>query len=101
MKSRTLGHSGLSLLALTLGTMGLGTETPEDQSHAIIDAFLEAGGNMLDTADVYGGGVSEALIGRWRASGPKDVTDRVVIATKAWFGTGPDGGRGDRPILDA
>ena len=90
MKYRTLGHSGLSVSALALGTMGFGTETPEDEAFAIIDAYLDAGGNMLDTADVYGGGKSEELIGRWRANRSHDVTNRVVIATKARFGTGPD-----------
>ena len=70
--------------------MGFGTETPEDEAFAIIDAFLEAGGNMLDTADVYGGGASEELLGRWRSSRPDDLTDRVVLATKARFGTGKD-----------
>jgi aryl-alcohol dehydrogenase-like predicted oxidoreductase len=45
---------------------------------------------MLDTADVYGGGASEQLLGRWRSSRPDDVTNKVVFATKARFGTGPD-----------
>src|SRR3954470_18912260 len=90
MKYRTLGHSGLSVSALTLGTMGFGTETDEPEAFAIIDAFLEAGGNMLDTADVYGGGASEELLGRWFAGRPNELTDRVVIATKARFGTGQD-----------
>jgi aryl-alcohol dehydrogenase-like predicted oxidoreductase len=90
MKYRTLGNTGLSVSHLTLGTMGFGTETPEAESFAIIDAFLEAGGTMLDTADVYGGGASEALLGRWRAARSGAAADKVVIATKARFGTGPD-----------
>lgn len=90
MQYRKLGNSGLSVSTLTLGTMGLGTETPEAEAFNIIDRFLEAGGNMLDTADVYGKGASESLLGRWRDSRPSDVTDRVVIASKARFGTGPD-----------
>jgi aryl-alcohol dehydrogenase-like predicted oxidoreductase len=89
MKYRNLGKSGLSVSNLILGTMGFGTETPEDEAFAILDAFLDAGGNMIDTADVYGGGASEELIGRWRASRP-DTTSRLVVATKARFGTGPD-----------
>ncbi|MDA8446458.1 aldo/keto reductase [Paracidovorax valerianellae] len=89
MKYRKLGNSGLSVSNLILGTMGFGTETPEDEAFAILDAFLEAGGNMIDTADVYGGGASEELLGRWRAS-RADATSRLVIATKARFGTGPD-----------
>jgi aryl-alcohol dehydrogenase-like predicted oxidoreductase len=89
MKYRKLGNSGLSVSNLILGTMGFGTETPEEEAFAILDAFLEAGGNMIDTADVYGGGASEELLGRWRASRP-DSTSRLVVATKARFGTGPD-----------
>lgn len=90
MKYRKLGSSGLSVSNLTLGTMGFGTETPEAEAFSILDAFLDTGGNMIDTADVYGGGASETLIGRWLTSRSTSVTDRVVIATKARFGTGPD-----------
>ncbi|MET0693889.1 MAG: aldo/keto reductase, partial [Propionibacteriaceae bacterium] len=57
---------------------------------ALLDRFVEAGGNLIDTANVYGGGASEDLIGRWFASRPADLTDRVVLTTKARFGTGPD-----------
>lgn len=89
MKYRKLGNSGLSVSNLILGTMGFGTETPEKEAFAILDAFLEAGGNMIDTADVYGGGASEELLGRWRAS-RAGITRRLVVATKARFGTGPD-----------
>jgi aryl-alcohol dehydrogenase-like predicted oxidoreductase len=75
---------------LALGTMGFGTETDEAEAFAILDRFVEADGNLVDTANVYGGGKSEELLGRWFASRPADVTDRVVLATKARFGTGPD-----------
>lgn len=51
---------------------------------------MEADGNLVDTANVYGAGVSEEVIGRWFANRPADITDRVVLATKARFGTGPD-----------
>ena len=85
-----LGHPGLSASTPTLGRTGFGTETPEDEAFAVIDAYIDAGGNMLDTADVHGGGKSEELIGRWRAERPMDVTDRVVIVTKTRFGAGPD-----------
>src|SRR5215217_985249 len=90
MQFRKLGNSGVSVSNLALGTMGFGTETPEADAFAIIDAYVEAGGNMLDTADVYGGGASEELLGRWRASRSTNVTDKVLIASKARFGTGPD-----------
>ncbi|MET0527192.1 MAG: aldo/keto reductase [Microvirga sp.] len=101
MKYRKLGNSGLSVSNLTLGTMGFGTETPENEAFAILDAFVDAGGNMIDTADVYGGGASEELLGRWRARQP-GKTDRVVVATKARFGTGPDinDAGSSRPHLD-
>lgn len=89
MKYRTLGKSGLSISNLTLGTMGLGSETTEKDAFAILDAFIDAGGNMLDTADVYGGGASEELLGRWLAK-RSEHSAHVVIATKARFGTGPD-----------
>jgi aryl-alcohol dehydrogenase-like predicted oxidoreductase len=70
--------------------MGFGTETDETEAFSILDKFVEANGNLIDTANVYGGGASEALLGRWLTSRPADVTDRVVLATKARFGTGPD-----------
>jgi aryl-alcohol dehydrogenase-like predicted oxidoreductase len=90
MQYRTLGRTGLSVSTLTLGTMGFGAETNEDDAHAILDAFLDAGGNMIDTSDVYNAGVSEEIVGRWFASRSAELTDRVVLATKARFGTGPD-----------
>ena len=89
MEYRKLGNSGLSVSNLILGTMGFGSETPEKDAFQILDAYLDAGGNMLDTADVYGGGASEQLLGRWLAS-RKDKADKLVIATKARFGTGTD-----------
>ena len=67
MKYRKLGNSGLSVSNLILGTMGFGTETPEEESFAILDAFLDAGGNMIDTSDVYGrrvGRTSRSLAGK-------------------------------------
>jgi aryl-alcohol dehydrogenase-like predicted oxidoreductase len=52
-----------------------------------LDRFVEAGGTLVDTADVYSAGVSEEIIGRWFASRPADVTERVVLATKGRFPT--------------
>ena len=89
MDYRTLGYSGCAVSNLCLGTMTFGTETDEPGSHEQLDVFLEAGGTFVDTADVYSGGVSEEIIGRWFADRPADVTDRVVLATKGRFG--PDG----------
>jgi aryl-alcohol dehydrogenase-like predicted oxidoreductase len=70
--------------------MGFGTETDEPDAFAILDRFVEANGNLVDTSNVYGGGACEAMIGRWFATRPADVTERVVLATKARFGSGPD-----------
>ena len=68
--------------------MTFGVETDEGGSHEQLDRFVEAGGTLVDTADVYGGGQSEEIIGRWFASRPSDVTERVVLATKGRFAMG-------------
>ena len=88
MEYRTLGRSGCSVSALTLGTMTFGAETDEAAAHAQLDRFVEAGGTFIDTADVYNAGVSEEIIGRWLADRPADVRDRVTIATKGRFPMG-------------
>jgi aryl-alcohol dehydrogenase-like predicted oxidoreductase len=87
LEYRKLGHSGTLVSNLALGTMNFGTkETPEADAFAQLDAFLDAGGNLIDTADSYNGGVAEETVGRWFAARPRDVTDHVVIATKAAHG---------------
>jgi aryl-alcohol dehydrogenase-like predicted oxidoreductase len=80
-----LGGSGCAVSSLCLGTMTFGAETDEDGAQAQLDRFLEAGGTMVDTADVYGDGRSEEIIGRWFASRPAAVTEPVVLATKGRF----------------
>src|SRR5258708_30593565 len=85
MEYRTLGRSGCAVSSLCLGTMTFGVETDEPGAHQQLDRFLEAGGNLVDTADVYGDGRSEEIIGRWFASRPADVTEPVVLATKGRF----------------
>lgn len=85
MEYRNLGRSGTVVSALALGTMTFGTETDEAGSHAQLDRFVEAGGTLVDTADVYSGGASEEIIGRWLAQRPAEVRDRVVLATKGRF----------------
>jgi aryl-alcohol dehydrogenase-like predicted oxidoreductase len=95
---RQLGRTDLRVSALCLGTMQWGWTATEKQARTIMDAFFAAGGNFLDTADVYSvwarnnpGGVSEEIIGRWM----KDRGNRqeVIVATKVrgrmW--KGPDG----------
>ncbi len=95
MRIRTLGNSGCAVSELCLGTMTFGAETDEAGAHDLLDHFVEAGGNLVDTADVYSTGVSEQIIGRWLAKRPSEVTDTVVLATKGRFPMGPgpnDGG---------
>lgn len=72
---------------LCLGTMTFGAETDRDGSFAQLDAFVEAGGTFIDTADVYSKGVSEEIIGAWLAARP-GMVERVVIATKGRFPMG-------------
>jgi aryl-alcohol dehydrogenase-like predicted oxidoreductase len=85
MEYRTLGRSGCAVSALCLGTMTFGAESDEKVSHEQLDRFIEAGGTFVDTADVYAKGESERIIGRWFASRPDEVTERVVLATKGRF----------------
>ncbi|WP_419998603.1 aldo/keto reductase [Streptomyces boninensis] len=88
MEYRTLGRSGCSVSTLALGTMTFGTETDEKGAHAQLDRYVEAGGTFIDTADVYSGGASEEIIGRWFASRPADITGRITLATKGRFPMG-------------
>ena len=85
MDYRTLGSSGCAVSAFALGTMTFGVETGEPESHRQLDQFVEAGGTLVDTADVYGAGRSEEIIGRWFADRPAELTGRVVLATKGRF----------------
>jgi aryl-alcohol dehydrogenase-like predicted oxidoreductase len=85
MDYRTLGRSGCAVSSLALGTMTFGVETGEQEAHQQLDWFLDAGGTLVDTADVYGAGRSEEIIGRWLASRPAEVTRPVVLATKGRF----------------
>jgi len=84
MEYRLLGRSGLAVSRLCLGTMTFGNETDQVGAFTQLDAFVEAGGNFIDTADVYSKGVSEEIIGAWLADRP-GVRDQVVIATKGRF----------------
>src|ERR1700742_1082028 len=80
-----LGGSGCARSSLCRGPMTVGAEPDEAGALAQLDRFLEAGGTMVDTADVYAGGRSEEIIGRWLASRPADFTEPVVLATKGRF----------------
>ena len=84
---RTLGRSGLIVSPLTLGTMTFGTGrwgSAEDASRAVFDAYIESGGNSVDTADIYSGGASEEMLGGFIAE--RSLRQRVVLATKSGFG---------------
>jgi aryl-alcohol dehydrogenase-like predicted oxidoreductase len=87
MEYRLMGGTGVSVSRLCLGTMTFGKETDEGGAHAQLDAFVEAGGNFVDTADVYQSGVSEEIIGRWFAS-RHGMADQIVLATKGRFPMG-------------
>ena len=92
---RTLGRSGLVVSPLALGTMTFGTArwgSDEDTSRAVFNAYVEAGGNFVDTADVYSGGRSEQMLGGFIAE--RGLRDQIVVATKAGFaaGQGPHAG---------
>ena len=86
---RTLGRSGLAVSPFALGTMTFGTArwgSGEEGSRAVFDAYVEAGGNFVDTADVYSSGRSEEMLGRFIAE--RGLRDSLVVATKAGFATG-------------
>lgn len=89
MEYRKLGNSGAVVSHLCLGTMTFGAESDEATSFALMDAYVEAGGNFLDTADVYSAGISEEIVGRWLKG--RKLRD-LVIATKGRFpmGNGPN-----------
>jgi aryl-alcohol dehydrogenase-like predicted oxidoreductase len=106
---RRLGRTGLKVAQLCLGSMTFGNTCDEATSCAIMDAYAEAGGNFIDTADIYSrwaqgnpGGVSEQIIGRWMQE--RGNRDSMVIATKVRgaMGEGPnDQGLSRRHIMDA
>jgi len=81
MELRTLGKSGLELSRLGLGTMTWGRDTDESEAAEQLRAYLDAGGNFLDTAAVYGDGDSERVIGGFLGSLVN--REEIVIATKA------------------
>lgn len=84
MRYRPLGNSGAVVSTYALGTMTFGAEADEPTSHRIIDDYVAAGGTFVDTADVYAGGVSEEIIGRWIAQRPSEA-GQIVLATKGRF----------------
>ena len=95
-----LGRTGIKVSRIALGTMEFGWQIDEADSVTIMDEALDAGINLFDTADVYGGpqspemqkgyGISEEIIGRWLAQGGR--RNRIVLATKVYqaMDTGPN-----------
>jgi aryl-alcohol dehydrogenase-like predicted oxidoreductase len=82
LRYRLLGKSGLRVSEVCLGTMSFGEQwgfgADEAESHRVLDAYAEAGGNFLDTANKYHGGQTEEIVGRWL----QGRRDRQVVATK-------------------
>ena len=86
MNNRFMGKTGLVVSELCLGAMTFGRETSERDSFRMLDHFVDAGGNFIDTADVYTSGASEEILGRWLKQKQRD---NLVIATKVRFNMGP------------
>jgi len=88
MQYRTLGHTGVQVSTLVLGAMNFGSigRTGQDEATAIVDAALEGGINLIDTADMYGQGESEEMVGKAIAG----RRDDIVLATKACLPMGEE-----------
>ncbi|HZA77857.1 MAG TPA: aldo/keto reductase, partial [Acidimicrobiales bacterium] len=84
MERRQLGQRGPEVSRLALGTMTFGAESDEAAAQEILDVFVDAGGVLIDTADVYTDGLSERLIGAWLRARPSR-RERVLLATKGRF----------------
>jgi aryl-alcohol dehydrogenase-like predicted oxidoreductase len=100
MEFRNVGNTGLRVSELCLGCMTFGRESDEETSRRMIERFVEAGGNFLDTADAYSAGRSEEIVGR----ALKGRRQEFVVATKVYFRMGPgpnDFGLSRRHIMDA
>lgn len=103
----TLGNSGLRVSRLALGAMTFGTNwgwgSDKDTARAIFNAYVDAGGNLIDTADLYTNGVSEQWVGEFIRE--RGLRDRVAIATKFTFNAEPgnanSGGNGRKNLMRA
>lgn len=84
MEHRLLGRTGLKVSPLCFGAMNLGGATPEAEGIRMVHAALDAGVNLVDTADAYNGGESEVIVGKALA----ERRDRVILATKVHNRTG-------------
>src|SRR5436190_23070627 len=104
MKSRPLGNSGIDVAPLALGGNVFGWTADEPTSFAILDGFVAAGFNLIDTADMYSiwapghkGGESETVIGKWLARSGR--RSQVVIATKVGMELSPSDKGLSRPYI--
>lgn len=97
MPRRSLGLAGPIVSQYALGTMTFGAETDEAEAHSMLDHFVEQGGTLIDTADVYSAGVSEEMIGRWGAA--RGGLDELLVATKCRFLPTPGSRGGSRRAI--
>jgi len=83
METRFVGRTGLQVSELCLGTMTFGADggTDEATAHQILDAFVDAGGTFIDTANVYSQGVAEEILGRWLK-----IRNRDDLVSAPWLG---------------
>ena len=88
MLKRKLGHTDLSVTPLCLGGNVFGWTADERSSFAVLDAYVDGGGNFIDTADTYSVGGSESILGRWMST--RKNRDRVILATKVGSHMGND-----------
>ncbi|TKJ46519.1 aldo/keto reductase [Candidatus Aerophobetes bacterium Ae_b3a] len=86
MEYRFLGNTGLKVSELAFGTQTFGWGADEKTAHALADLFVQAGGNLFDTADSYNGGVAESMLGSWLKA--RKNRHSVIVATKVFFPTG-------------
>lgn len=88
MIKRKPGHTDLVVTPLCLGGNVFGWTADERGSFAVLDAYVDGGGNFIDTADVYSTGESESILGRWMSA--RKNRDRVIVATKVGSHMGTD-----------
>ena len=88
MLKRQLGRTDLSVSPLCFGGNVFGWTLDEQGSFTVLDAYIDGGGNFIDTADVYGKGTSESILGHWMSA--RKNRDRIILATKLGFPMGND-----------
>lgn len=88
MKYTRLGASGAVVSTYSLGTMTFGAESPPEVAHRQLDVFAEAGGTLIETADVYADGEAERIVGSWLAARPARARADVFLAGKGRFPVG-------------